>query len=114
MAAVVTKRQRLDEEHVLKVQRAVEMREEVTAAGRLPSEAVPQSFRIDREQEEVIAPGEVGCQGSRHLPSRREMDEAVTEIVGRAFETTLAPRSLQSGLVANLVDRFAHGMRPRD
>lgn len=82
MAAVVLKRQRLDEEHVRKVQRAVEMREKVAAAGRLPSQAVPQSFRIDRKQEEVIAPGEVGCQGSRHLRSGREMNEAIAEIVG--------------------------------
>jgi hypothetical protein len=33
------------------------------------------------------------------------MDEAVEEIVGRAFETSPAPRLLESGFRANLIDR---------
>ena len=92
MPTVLLKRQGLDPEHVAEIQRAVEMGEEVTAAGRLPSEVLAESLRIHGKQENIAPPRIMFCQSSRHLSPCREMDEAVEEIVGRAFKTSPAPR----------------------
>ena len=80
MTAVVAKRHRLDPAHRGERQRRVEMREERAAARGLEAQRCSELCGIDRDQEEIVASGEVLRCRLGGLCGGREMDEAVAQI----------------------------------
>jgi hypothetical protein len=93
---------------MVKVKRTVEMGEELAAAGRLPAETLAEPFGVDGEQHEIAMTGEIFGESSRDLPACRQMDEAVTGIVGGALVTPASPRLLERRARADFIDRFTH------
>ena len=85
------------------------MRKQRAATRSLPFQRRPKPLRIERDENEAILPGEMRGERGRKLMARREMDEAVAGIVGRAVETPRSPRRLESGLAQDFIDRLCHG-----
>src|SRR5690606_9543245 len=86
------------------VERAVQMRKQVAAAGRLPPEGLAQVAGLDLEHDKPRSTCEVASRGLARLGRGGEVDVAVREIYGRALET---PGGLGGGplrLSQNLVD----------
>ena len=84
MTVVVVELEPVDRQDRFEGKRAIEMREQVTAAGRLPFEGLAQPLRIDGDEQQILLPGVIFGEGARDLVSRRQMDEAIAEIVARA------------------------------
>ena len=93
---------------MLQVERAVEMRKELTATRGLPFQPLAKRLRVDREEDKARLAGEMGGERPGHLPPRREMDETIAEIDGRALEQALPPRLVQGGFGQDFVDWLAH------
>src|SRR6476469_5516524 len=90
------------------MKRAIEMRKQVSAARCLPAESLTKLVRIYGQEDQTLAPHEVGGQSPGHLVGCREMDEPVAEIVGGLLEASIGFRLSESNLVADVVDRLAH------
>ena len=104
VAPAGTERQRLRPQHRGERQRAVEMRKQVAAAGRLPSQRAGQRIGIDRHQHQVAGTGEMLGGGLGHLPGGRKMDEAVALVDRRRRGTRRHARPRAKGSLADLVD----------
>src|SRR6476646_1966599 len=106
MAAVLLQWQRVDRDYIVKVERTVEMGEELGSLGRLPAEMLAQPFRVDGKQHEIGLTGEIFGESSCHLATCRQMDEAVAGIVGRALKAPTSPCLLKRGAGADLVNKM--------
>ena len=111
MTPVSPKRQRLGPKDRSQIERRVEMREERTAAGRLPLEVVTEPLGIDGKKKEVSLSCEMGRQRAGKLMACGKMDEAVAEIVRPPGEAPLALCLLEGGLGQDFVDGLCHGFK---
>ena len=109
MCGRLARAQRLGPQHRGKIERRVKMRKQRAAARRLPFQLGPETLRIDGEQHETGLAGEMLGQRAFELMGGGEMDEAVADIVGRAFETPFAPRPFVGGFGQDFIDGLGHG-----
>src|SRR5262249_17657624 len=110
MAAVLLQSERLDRDHGGEGQRAREMGEQVPAARWFPAELGAKPIRVQGKKHEIAVPGEEFGESAGDLAPRRQMDEAVATVVGRAVVAPMFPCLLQGGGGADLVNRLSHGL----
>ncbi|MFB0492513.1 hypothetical protein ABIE45_005099 [Methylobacterium sp. OAE515] len=67
MAPIRAEGERIDRSHRRKRQRAVEMREQIAAAGRLVTQVIPERPGLDGDDEQIILSGEVAGGGLSDL-----------------------------------------------
>lgn len=109
MTAIGAERQRIDPPHGRHRQRAVEMREQVVVARALPFQRRPEDIGIDRQQQQIRLPGIMLRRRFGHLPRRREMDEAVAQVMGGAGEDAGRRGLRPFGRRQDAVDQSGHG-----
>jgi hypothetical protein len=109
VAAVRLKLKLLVPEQRFEVERAVEMRKDRAATGWLPLQTLAEAFAVYSQQDEVFLPGKVLGKCAFQLIGSREVDKAVAEIVGRAFEAASGLCLGKGGAARDLVDRPIHG-----
>src|SRR5690606_36592318 len=96
-------------DHRVERQSAVEMREEITAAGGLELQRLAESRAIDGEQHQVLDAGKMQPCGLAGLGGGGEMDVAILQIDRRAVEDASFPRGLPQSCRNDLVDDIGHG-----
>ena len=79
-----------DLQHRAGIELAIEVRKQIATARRLPLQRITKCVRIDRDEKKPALTGEVLCGGAGHLRRRREMNEAVPQIVCTATVSALA------------------------
>ena len=109
MPTVGPELERLHPGHRGKIERGVKMREQSAGARPLPFQLGPEPTRIDGEQHEFGLAGEMLRQSAFELMGGGEVDEAVSQIVGRALKMPVAPRPFVGGFGQHFVDRLGHG-----
>jgi len=106
MPVVRTERQRLDPPHGVERQHAVEVREQRAAAGQFPFECSAKGIGVDRDENEVVLPGEMFRGGLRNLLGGGKVDVAVGEVDRRASKLAHPLCRTPRGGVADFVDRL--------
>ena len=109
VAAVGAERQRLDPQHGVERQRAIEMRKQRTAARGLPPQGRAERPGVDRDQHQVGGAGEMLGGGLGDLRRGGEMDEAVARIDRGAAKAPLALGLAPQRGGADFIDRGPHG-----
>src|SRR5262249_52597235 len=98
-----------DPAHGAERQRAIEVREEGTAAGGFPFKPGAKGVGVDRDDNEVALAREMLRGGLRDLIGGGEMDVAVGEIDRRAGKFACTFGRAPRGGVENFGDRFGTG-----
>src|SRR5262245_4694751 len=113
MAAVFLQGERLDRDHVRKVERPVDMGEQRAPVRRPPAKLLSWPVGVDGKRYKVALPCEVFCQGPGDLMPCRQVDKTVAGVDGGTLEAPAFPRLSEGSLRADLVDRFSHAMERR-
>src|SRR5713101_1729373 len=81
MLAVGAERQRRGARHLGGGQRAIEVREQRAVARLLPTQPIPETRRLDRNEDEPGLPGAMAPRAFGDLGGGREVDETVAPVV---------------------------------
>jgi hypothetical protein len=88
MSSVYAERQGIDPVHRLRVEFAVQMREQSAAARGFPFQPVAKTGRIDAQQHEIVLAGEMLGGGFYDLFGAGEMNETIAQVDRCAFKSS--------------------------
>lgn len=104
MATIGAKRQRCRTAHMRRIENAMDMRKELSAARRLPAQGRAERRRVDLEDRQTALTGAMPGDAGDDLAGRRAMDEAIREILGRAGVAAGGAGRVPFGRSADMVD----------